>query len=259
MLFPELHFEESIGVDLSSLQNGKMSKVLYRAKSENIAQKKTKLRLAVFDLDGTLKAVRSPFRYVSESLGLQAQAESIFVRFQRGEIAYQDWGKLEVALWQGTPEWRLIQILHTIPYRPGAVEFVRRLKSGGVIIVLISAAFRQHVEPSAEELAAEFVCNSIGVADGLLTGDFSSRIDGRNKGKIINDLQTRFGISQDETLTAGDTAGDISMFSESAISIAVDPESLEIVQAASLLLPENDWRQAWELIDALRPGWLPPG
>jgi HAD superfamily phosphoserine phosphatase-like hydrolase len=247
MLFPELHFEESIGVDLSSLQNGKMSKVLYRAKSENIAQKKTKLRLAVFDLDGTLKAVRSPFRYVSESLGLQAQAESIFVRFQRGEIAYQDWGKLEVALWQGTPEWRLIQILHTIPYRPGAVEFVRRLKSGGVIIVLISAAFRQHVEPSAEELAAEFVCNSIGVADGLLTGDFSSRIDGRNKG------------SQDETLTAGDTAGDISMFSESAISIAVDPESLEIVQAASLLLPENDWRQAWELIDALRPGWLPPG
>lgn len=217
----------------------------------------SKLRLAVFDLDGTLKAVRSPFHHVSEALGVRVQAENIFLRFQRGEIAYQDWGKLEVALWEGTPEWRLLQILHTIPYRPGAMEFVHRLKAGDVTIVLISAAFEQHVQPSAQELEAEFVCNSIGIADGLLTGDFVSQIDGRNKGKIINDLQTRFGISRDETLSAGDTAGDISMFSESAISIAVDPECLEVEQAASLLLPGNDWRQAWELIDALRPGWLP--
>lgn len=100
------------------------------------------LRLAVFDLDGTLKAVRSPFRHVSEALGVQVQAEGIFVRFQRGEIGYRDWGRLEVALWQGAPERRLRQILQTIPYRPGAVEFVHRLKAGGVTIVLISAAFR---------------------------------------------------------------------------------------------------------------------
>ncbi len=216
------------------------------------------LRLAVFDLDGTLNAVRSPFRHVSEALGMQAQAENVFLRFQRGEIAYQDWGKLEVALWKGIPEWRLIQILDTIPYRPGAVDFVHRLRSGGVIVVLISAAFRQHVEPSAQELGAEFVCNSIGVSDGILTGDFFSQIDGCNKGRIINELQTRFGISREETLSAGDTAGDISMFLESAVSIAVDPESPEVTRAASLQLPENDWRQAWELIGALRPGWLPP-
>lgn len=100
------------------------------------------------------------------------------------------------------------------------------------------------MEPSALEFGAEFVCNVIGVADGLLTGEFFSQIDGANKGALVKDLQARFGVERDETLTAGDTVGDLSMFPESALSIAVAPESPEVAQAASLLLPENDWRQA---------------
>ncbi len=226
--------------------------------NESVYRANSTLRLAVFDLDGTLKAVRSPYSYVHRALGVERPAAEIFDRYQRGELSYFEWGQEEIALWRGLSVERLQQIVGEIPYYPGAVGFVRQLKTAGVIVVLVSAGFDIHVQRCAVELGADHaVYNGLEVVDGRLTGRFLGGVDGQNKGELVRQLQERYGTSKAETLAAGDTLYDISMFPEAAVSVAVSPSDPAVAEAANLLLPEGDWTGVWGMIERARPGWLP--
>jgi phosphoserine phosphatase len=214
--------------------------------------------LAVFDLDGTLTAVRSPFLYVSEALGFGKSAREIAARYWRGEITYQAWGCETVALWAGTLVSDLRCIVSRIPYRPGAVEFVQHLKRQGVAVALVSVAFEQHVGSRGDELGVDHVvCNQLHEKDGRVTGKFTYQVGCISKRELVRDLQLKYGVTLAQTLVAGDTTGDIPMFGEAAVSIAVAPESPEVQQAASIRLPEDDWNEARCLIARLRPDWFP--
>jgi len=216
------------------------------------------LRLAVFDLDGTLKAARSPYGFVHRALGVEERAAQVFDRYQRGELSYLQWGQEEVRLWRNLPVRQLQAILRAIPYRPGALDFVRRLKAAGVTVALVSAGFDLHVTRCAAELGADIALfNRLGVAGDQLTGEFFGGVDGRNKGILARELRIRFGASRAETLAAGDTPADTQMFTEAAVSIAVDPSDLRVAEAADLLLPDGDWSRAEAMIEELQPGWLP--
>lgn len=218
-----------------------------------------KLELAVFDLDGTLKAVRSPYGHVHRALGVHQQAARIVARYQRGELTHEEWGQQEIALWRGLRVDALDRIVRQIPYWPGAVDFVRRLKAGGVRVALVSAGFDLHVQLCAAELGADLALyNQLGVSNGRLTGEFSGGVDGHNKGDLVRQIQDRFQVGAAGTLAAGDTLYDIPMFREAEISVAVAPQEPAVAEAADLLLPDGDWAGAWDLIEGLRPGWLPP-
>jgi len=210
----------------------------------------SRIRLAVFDLDGTLTSVRSPFHYISTLLGYGEQANEIADRYRKGEICYKSWGKEIVLLWRGLRESQIIEIASTIPYRTGAIEFIEALKLSGVSIAIVSVAFPQHVMYRSKTLGANFVrCNTLGVEKGYLTGEFTYIVDDQNKKDIIKEIQISNGISLMETIVAGDTQGDIPMFSEAAISIAVDPETELVRESASVCLPDADWRNGMEIIN----------
>jgi phosphoserine phosphatase len=217
-----------------------------------------RLKLAVFDLDGTLTQVPSPYRHVHHALGVQQQAERILARYRSGELSYTQWGAEEIALWQGLEVARLIEIVSEIPYRPGALEFVGRLKGGGVAVALVSAGFDVHVRRCAAQLDVDHAFfNRLGVEDGRLTGRFWAGVNSHNKGELVRELQARFGASQAETLVAGDNEHDATMFPEAAVRIAVAPSDQVVAAAADLVLADGDWRPVWATIAAARPGWLP--
>lgn len=217
------------------------------------------LKLAVFDLDGTLKAAQSPYHFVHRALGVDAEAAQIHLRYQRGDLDYTEWGQQEIGLWRGLPVEQLRSIVRTIPYLPGALCFVRRLKAAGVTVALISAGFGVHVELCAAELSVDVtICNHVEVTGGRLTGELLGDVGNGNKGRLVRELQVRNGVSCAETLAAGDTLADVQMFSEAAVSVAVAPAEPAVAEAADLLLPDGNWARAWELIEGLRPGWLPP-
>ncbi len=225
---------------------------------DTILERPATLRLAVFDLDGTLTPVRSPYDHVHRALGVREEASRIYDRYRRGELTYSEWGQHEVRLWRGLPVEELIRIVGDIPFWPGAVEFVRRLRSAGVVVALISAAFDVHVQSRAEQLEVEVAFfNELGVAGGRLTGEFFDGVDSHNKGELLATLQERFGAEPAETLTAGDTLYDTSMFPWAAVSIAVSPAEPGVAEAADVVIPDGDWSSVWETIQALRPGWLP--
>ncbi len=216
------------------------------------------LRLAVLDLDGTLNTIHSPYSFVHQALGVEEQADRVYARYRRGEITYLQWGQEEVRLWRDVPVEQLQSILRGIPYRPGAVSFLHRLRAAGVTVALVSAGFDLHVMHHAAELGADVAFyNRLGLTNGRLTGEFFGGVDAQNKGRLVRQLQDQFSVSRAETLAAGDTPADIPMFGEAAVSIAVDPVEPEVAQQADMVLPDADWSNAEAMIQELRPGWLP--
>jgi hypothetical protein len=59
------------------------------------------LRLAVFDIDGTLRRVRDPWVHLHKHLGVADRACEFIPRWQRGEISYDEWARLDASLWRG--------------------------------------------------------------------------------------------------------------------------------------------------------------
>jgi phosphoserine phosphatase len=224
----------------------------------NLPSDRHRCRLAVFDLDGTLKAVASPYSHVHRALGVEAAAHEIYARYRRGELTYDQWGQEEIGLWRGLALADLRAILGTIPYWPGAVRFVGRLRKAGVAVAVVSAGFDVHVQTCAAELGADLaVYNRLGVQDGRLSGAFFTQVDGRNKGALVREIQAQFRTTRQETLVAGDTVYDVPMFPEAAVSLAVATAEPTVAQAADLHLSDGNWDRAWNLIADFRPGWLP--
>ena len=110
------------------------------------------LKLAVFDLDGTLKQAPDPYVYLHERLGTLEAAEVFTARGLSGEIPYDEWLRLDTGLWTGTPRSVLVRHLHENPYLPGARETVAALKAAGVIVAIISSGLLLHAQMVAEEL-----------------------------------------------------------------------------------------------------------
>ena len=195
--------------------------------------------------------------YVSEALGCGAEAEEMAARYWQGEVNYRTWGRETVALWKGTREDVIRDIVAEIPYRNGVETFLSKLQCAGVKVAVLSVAFQQHVFPRAEKLSLDYVqCNQLHAESGCLTGEYTYTVDERNKRDIVRSLQGRYGLNAHQTLVAGDSEGDISMFTVSTCTIAVDPESNQVLESARGRLPEDDWNNAIELIKSEWPGWL---
>src|ERR1700752_5203750 len=61
-----------------------------------------KISAVIFDLDGTLTKVPSPWRYVHERLGVwESRACSYFDEWQSGRINYEEFCHRDTSLWSG--------------------------------------------------------------------------------------------------------------------------------------------------------------
>ena len=59
------------------------------------------LRLAIFDLDGTLKQVRAPYVFLHKRLGTWEAAQAFSAKGMAGELSYDDWLRFDASLWKG--------------------------------------------------------------------------------------------------------------------------------------------------------------
>ena len=75
------------------------------------------LKLAIFDIDGTLRRVRDPWIHLHNHLGVAEQAKDLPDLWKRGEISYSEWAHLDASLWRGhTPE-KMVAAIETNPFR----------------------------------------------------------------------------------------------------------------------------------------------
>jgi len=199
------------------------------------------IRLAFFDVDGTLKAERDPYVYLHRRLGTLEQGLASLGMFQRGEIDYDEWGQLDAQLWAGQEAARVARLLADIPWTPGAQQVVERLSRAGVQIVLISTGLDLHVHAVADEIGATFAfANELVVADGHLTGELRILVPQWGKGDVVEQVMARVGLAASDCMAVGDGPADVAMFERVGWSVAVTPEEEGVREAASVTLDELD-------------------
>jgi len=203
------------------------------------------LKLAVFDLDGTLKRERDPYVYLHRHLGTLEESDRFTARGLSGEIPYEEWLRLDVGLWVGIPRARLEELLRANPYLPGARDTVAALQAAGVQVAIISTGPLFHAEMVAAELHIGIVRgNEVFFAGAggaaVVDGQVRAHVCFYEKGPVLERLQAELGVHPTECIAVGDGLTDIPMFERVAVGIAVTPGRPEVAAAAQIVLPEAD-------------------
>jgi phosphoserine phosphatase len=199
------------------------------------------LRLAVFDLDGTLKEAYSPWRYLHEALGVEQQAASYRERFFQGQIDYLEWARLDAALWTGVELSRVEAIFHDSRYRPGVQELFALLQRHHVLTAIVSTGLDVQARQVATDLGIwRVVTNELVVRDGLLTGEATVLVTEDTKGEAMALLRKEAGAQAEECLAMGDGPADIQLFAQASLAVAVCPRDEQVRQAAHVVIEDGD-------------------
>jgi len=208
-----------------------------------------RFKLALFDLDGTLKRERDPYVYLHKKLGTWDQTHSFFQLGMEGKISYAEWLRRDAELWAGQPVERLLSLLRANPYLPGAPEVLRTLKRAGVTVALISTGLTLHTDLVRTEFGLDYAfANEILVANGRLSGESVEGVPEGGKGLVADRLMADLGVDSSAVLAVGDGSSDIALFQRAALSVAVAPSSEAVRSAADIVLEEPDLRPLLPLL-----------
>ena len=199
------------------------------------------LRLAVFDLDGTLKEALSPWRYLHVALGFEKEADEYRARFLSGEIDYLEWARLDAALWKGQPLAKVEAIFRGNAYRPGVHELFRWLRRFMVPSAIVSTGLDVQVRQVAAELGVwRSVSNELVVEGACLTGEAVILVTEHSKGEVMARLRAEAGALPAECLAVGDGPADVQLFAQAGLSVAVCPRDDQVRGAADVVVEDGD-------------------
>jgi phosphoserine phosphatase len=200
-----------------------------------------RLRLAVFDLDGTLKEASSPWMYLHHALGTEQEAEKYRQQFYAGQITYLDWARLDSALWKGIELIRVEAIFRDSSYRPGVHELFQFLQRRRVLTAIISTGLGVQARQVAAELGVwRTIANELVVQDGLLIGETVVNVEEHTKGQLMARLRAEAGARIEECLAVGDGPADLDLFAGAGLAIAVCPRNERVRQAAHVVIEDGD-------------------
>ena len=213
------------------------------------------LRLALFDVDGTIKQAESPYLYLHTELGVEELGRANRELAHAGHIDYAEWLRRDVALWAGQPLARIRQLLDRNPYVPGAPELLRYLKRCGIPVALVSAGFTLNTDPIMAEFGLDYcLANVLTTNDGRLDGGAINHVPEGGKGRFARQLMDQLGVTAAETMAVGDTVGDLELFALAEVRIAVNPRSAELRATADAVFePDLSGAITWLVSRGLAP------
>lgn len=196
-----------------------------------------RIRLAVFDIDGTLRRVRSPWWHLHEHLGLAEAAREFGPRFERGEITYEEWADLDARLWRGRSRGEIAGALASNPLRDGAAELVRWFRDRSIPCVAISTGLSVFAAATAEALGLdEVVCNDLEFDGERCRGEVTVRVTEHNKAQVLRDVLGRRGARARDVVAFGDGPADLAMLQAAGIGVAVCPSDPRVRAAADYVV-----------------------
>ncbi|HVO83643.1 MAG TPA: HAD family phosphatase [Syntrophobacteria bacterium] len=191
------------------------------------------LRLALFDLDGTIRRVRDPWIHLHEFLGVAEQARDLIPRWCRGEISYDEWARLDAALWRGVLRARMVAALDENPVRRGARELVSWFTSKAIPCVGISTGLSIFHEHTARDLGMDrVICNELHFDGDICTGEITINVREESKGDIMDKVLAAYGVRPEEVVAFGDGKADIPLFRKAGLGIAICPVHTEVRESA---------------------------
>ncbi|MBE0512550.1 HAD family phosphatase [Candidatus Bathyarchaeota archaeon] len=203
-----------------------------------------KLRLVVFDVDGTLMKAVSSWQFLHERLGTWDRGKQYAERFFRGVITYEDWARLDASLWRGLELGRVRRIVDSIPYTDGARDVITILRRNCFKVVLLSAGLSLVTERIEREIGVDgSLANDLKVENSLLTGEVKVNVSVDNKDTVLLRMLKKFNVGMDECAAVGDDETLIPLFEGVSLSIAFNPRSWVVEEKADVVVKGDDLRE----------------
>ena len=198
------------------------------------------MKLAVFDFDSTLMDGET-IDFLAKPLGLEQKVASITEKAMAGELDFFESLVERVSLLKGLEYAKAVEICKDLPLMPGAFELISELKKQNYKVVCFSGGFRIGTTPAKEKLGIDADFSNIlhekdGILTGLVGGDM---MFGFSKGDMIQRVQAMLGVSQEDTLVAGDGANDVSMFPYASKKVAFCAKDI-LKKEANIIVDEKD-------------------
>ena len=171
------------------------------------------MKLAVFDFDSTLMEGET-LEFIAREYNIEELMKKITTEAMEGKIDFFESLIKRVELLKGAKESKIKEICENLPYTKGAKETITELKKMGYKVVCFSGGYETATIPAQAVLGydAQFA-NYFHFKNGELTGLVGGEMMfSDSKGKMLKRLQTLHSITQENTLTVGDGANDLSMF-----------------------------------------------
>jgi phosphoserine phosphatase len=182
----------------------------------------------IFDLDGTLTRIPSPWRYVHERLGVwETQACNYFEEWLSGGIGYEEFCRRDTSLWDGRPVDEIYGYLDEIEWNRHVPSVVESLVAARIPSIIISSGFKYLAAKIQQEHGWDpLIIYANELMDGPqvqinVSGDFVSPI---SKKALAQRSLSMMGASMTETLVVSDTTRDLEQLCECGYQLHIREE-----------------------------------
>ena len=184
-------------------------------------------RLVVFDMDSTILD-GEVIDELARVANVGDKVAEITSQAMAGKIDFKEALRERVRLLAGLPVSILEEVAVSMKLNSGTYDLISTLKSMGFKIALISGGFTYFANRLKEQLRFDYVfANDLEIENGRLTGKVKGRIiDREAKGKIVQEIAEKEGISREEIVAVGDGANDEIMLKNAGLGIAFNAGEL---------------------------------
>lgn len=184
-----------------------------------------KIKLAVFDMDGTLTKPTSSWEHIHRKLGTWENGGLTYLKqFLASKISYSEFARLDTSEWKGMPLEKIKMIASQVEYMPGIEKLMHFLSQNNIKTAIISGG----LSVIADKIASDFnikrvFINHLGVRNGILTGSVKINVTFNGKLPIYKELLRELKLKPYQVMTVGDTNGDVPLFKNSGLAVAINP------------------------------------
>ena len=165
------------------------------------------MKLAAFDLDGTLLWGESVWEAIARGIGRMERVREMEEQIAPDQIAEVTAAREESAGWYSayTSE-ELLEHVASMQVAPGVDEGFALLRQHGFRIALVSLTWEFAVEWFANRFGADYFVGTALSPDGRITHFWPA-----NKALWLAELADKLGVNMSDVAAVGDTRGDVPM------------------------------------------------
>jgi HAD superfamily PSPase-like hydrolase len=206
---------------------------------------KDQIKLAAFDLDGTVLEHNSSWVAIHKHFGTEHIGAASLRLYTEGRIDYREFMRRDIASWpKGVRRDEIERILSEYKIRREAPKVFEELRARGIQTALVTSGIDILARDVARDLEINhWVANGLKFdKGGLLLPKGVGRVDPTRKDRAYKKLLRRLGVSPKSTIAVGDTIYDLAFLKSAALGFMLahstrvsDPEIIHIDRLTQIL------------------------